>query len=194
MKTRAAQTLALVGLAVTLGGCGLFGVKGPGLGPVVQSPLAPDCQSPPYELPAHCPLVGLGATPVIFDAAHLYVGSTVVIPGTTNYLQVRTTNGHVSGFLEQFHASPPFDEHEAGFVSRAELPGDAKKLFAKTIGGRCQVLEYRSATLSRRLGTRESAGKIVLRSPNADAFDPNNIATATLELTTPHSGSTVTTC
>ena len=194
MKTRAAQILATTGLAMMLAGCGFFGVKGPGLDKGTASSLDPHCTTPPYELPASCPLGGIGADTRTFNDSHGYVGSTVVIPGTTNYVQVQTANGRVTSFVEQFHAIPPLNDHEARTVAHGEVPRDGKRLFIKTVGGMCEVVEYRSSRLRQMYGKPFSAVLIALRSGDPAVLDKKNIATATISLTAPHSASSITSC
>lgn len=194
MIARAAQTLAMAGLALTLAGCGLFGVKGPGLDGPTKSSIDPRCTQPPYELPSFCPLSGIGATTQIFDDSHAYVGHTLVIPGATNYLNVQTTMGRVVAFQEQFHVTPPLSDREARLVAHGEVPFDGRKLFTKNVGGMCQVVEYRSARLRQQYGKQFSAVLIVLHSADPTVFDKTNVTTADISLTAPHTADAVKTC
>lgn len=194
MRTRVVQTLVTTGLALALAGCGLFGVKGAGLDKPTPSSLDPRCTAPPYELPASCPLGGIGADIQTFNDSHLYAGSTVVIPGSTNFLAIKTAVGRVTSFEEQFHADPPLNDHEARLVAHGEVPEDGKKLFIRTVGGMCQVVEYRSALLRKMYGKSFSAVLIVLRSADPTAFDRTNVATAMISLTAPHSRSSIKSC
>ncbi len=194
MIARAAQTLALAVLALTLAGCGLFGVKGPGLDTPTKSSLDPRCTLPPYELPSFCPLSGIGAELRTFTDSHAYVGSATVIPGNTNYLKVQTTMGRVVAFQEQFHVTPPLSDREARLVAHGEVPFDGRKLFTKTVAGMCQVIEYRSARLRQEYGKPFSAVLIVLRSADPAAFDKTNVTTADISLTAPHSADSIKTC
>jgi hypothetical protein len=195
MRTRAAaQTLGLIGLTMTLAGCGLFGVKGAGLDKPNPSSLDPHCTAPPKELPSACPLGGVGAETLTFNDSHLYAGSTVVIPGSTNFLNIKTTGGRVVAFQEQFHANPPLKDNEARLVADEEVPSDSKRLFVKRIGGSCEVVEYRSRILRKTFGKNQSAVLITLRSADPQVLDKTNVASATIELTSPHSSSAVTTC
>jgi len=194
MRTRIAQTLVAGWLATTVAGCGFIGVKGAGLDAPNKSSLNPNCTSPPYELPASCPLGGIGADIQTFNDSHLYAGSTVVIPGSTNFLAIMTSMGRVTSFEEHFHANPPLTDHEARVIAHAEVPADGKKLFTKTIAGRCVVLEYRSKVLRTMYGKPFSAALIVLRSDDPSALDQKNITKATISLTAPHSAASVTSC
>jgi hypothetical protein len=194
VKSRLAKILGTGVLALTLTGCGLFGVKGPGLDNPTKNSLDPHCTTPPYELPKTCPLAGIGADTQTFDDSHLYVGSPTVIPGNTNFLAVQTTMGRVVSFEEQFHVTPPLSDHEARQVAHGEVPSDQKKLFIKNVGGMCQVVEYRSARLRRMYGKQFSAVKIVLRSADPTAFDKKNVTMATISLTSPHSRSSIKSC
>jgi hypothetical protein len=191
--TRVAKTLAATGLVIALAGCGLFGVKGPGLQGKAKS-LDPNCSAPPYELAANCPLGGIGADVQIFDNFHAYVGSTQVIAGSTNYLNVKTAQGRVTSFVEQFHPSPPFSDREARLVADPEVPYDSKRAFVKTVGGMCEVLEYTSARLRKLYGKAFSAVRIVLQSPDPQNFDKTNVSMATISLTAPHSRASVNSC
>jgi hypothetical protein len=182
-RIRAARVITLCGTAMLLQGCGLFGVAGPGLGPIGPQ-INPKCAGIPNQLASFCPLAGIGATEQEFENAHPYVGSTVVIPGQTNYLDLHDTNGLVSGFTEQFHASPPLIAGEARQESHGEMPPDARKLFEKTIGTTCAVVEYESAALRKLFGVAGEAVLVELQSPASGAYDPNDIATATISLTT----------
>jgi hypothetical protein len=190
----AALILAAVGLAMTLAGCGIFGVKGPGLDKGTPSSLDPRCTQPPFELPSFCPLAGIGADTQTFDDSHLYVGKTQVIPGNTNYLQVKVVMGRVVSFLEQFHVAPPLSDREARLVSHGEVPSDGKKLFTKNVAGMCQVTEYRSARLRQQYGKQFSAVLIVLRSADPSNFDKTSVTTANISLGAPHSAAAVTSC
>jgi hypothetical protein len=191
--TRAAKTLAATGLVVLLAGCGLFGVKGPGLQGTVTN-LDPHCNAPPYELAPSCPLGGIGADVATFNTFHAYVGSTQVIPGSTNYLDVKTAQGRVTSFVEQFHPSPPFSDREARLVADPEVPYDSKRVFVKTVGGMCEVVEYTSARLRKQYGKAFSAVRIVLQSPDPQTFDKADVSMATISLTAPHSRASVTSC
>jgi hypothetical protein len=193
MRTPAPTLLATV-LALTLAGCGFIGAKGPGLDKPSKSSLDPHCTVPPYELPASCPLGGIGADTLTFNDSHLYAGSTVVIPGSTNFLAIMTDKGRVVSFQEQFHATPPLSDHEARLVAHGEVPSDGRKLFTKTIAGMCQVVEYRSRILGRMYGKNFSAVLIVLRSADPNVFDNTNVATATISLAAPHSAASVKSC
>lgn len=194
MIARAAQTLVVTGLALALAGCGLFGVKGPGLDKPTKSSLDPRCTAPPYELPSFCPLAGIGADTQTFNDSHAYVGHTAVIPGATNYLKIQITMGRIVAFEEQFHVAPPLADREARLVAHGEVPSDGRKLFTKTVGGMCQVVEYRSARLRRQYGKQFSAVLIVLRSADPTVFDKTNVTTADISLTAPHSRDSVKTC
>jgi hypothetical protein len=187
------KTLAATSLAILLAGCGLFGVKGPGLQGKADS-LDPHCAAPPFELPASCPLGGIGADVATFDNFHAYVGSTNVIPGSTNYLDVKTAAGRVTSFVEQFHPSPPFSDREARLVADPEVPYDGKRAFVKLVGGMCEVIEYTSTRLRQQYGKAFSAVRIVLRSPDPTTFDKKNVSMATVSLTAPHSRASVNTC
>ncbi|MGI8801339.1 MAG: hypothetical protein ACR2KV_04080 [Solirubrobacteraceae bacterium] len=194
MRTRAIQAAAAAVLATLLSGCGLFGVKGPGLGPVITSSVDAKCTAPPYELPPTCALGGIGAALQIFKDSHAYVGSTTVIPGSTNYVNVQTSMGRVTSFDEQYHADPPLSDHEARFVSRGEVPHDGRKLFIKTVDHKCQVVEYTSKALRKMYGKQFSAVLIVLRSTDPALFDKKAVSMASISLTAPHSAGTITSC
>jgi hypothetical protein len=191
--TRLSRAVPAIGLALSLAGCGFFGVKGPGLQGTVKN-LDPHCNAPPFELPANCPLGGIGADVQTFDNFHAYVGSPTIIPGSTNYLQVKTAQGRVTSFVEQFHASPPFSDREARLVADPEVPYDSKRVFIKQVGGACEVIEYTSARLRRAYGRPFSAVRIVLRSADPNTFDKTNVTTAKISLTAPHSRGSVTSC
>jgi predicted small lipoprotein YifL len=194
VKRRVLPTLAAAGLAMTLAGCGLFGVKGPGLDGPAKNVLDPHCLTPPYELPAMCPLGGIGADTTIFNASHAYVGSQVVIPGSTNYLAVKIAQGRVTSFEEHFHADPPLSDREARRIAAAEVPSDSKRLWIKNVGTMCQVLEYQSKRLRQMYGRQFSAVLIVLQSADPNVLDKTNVAMARVSLAAPHSRSSVTTC
>jgi len=179
VRTRAAQILATVGLAMTLAGCGLFGVKGPGLDTPRKSSLGQLCTTPPYELPPSCPLGGIGADLQTFNDSHLYAASTIVIPGSTNFLHITTSMGRVVYFQEQFHANPPLSDNEARLVADGEVPYDGKRVFLKTIRNECELVEYRSRRLHKQY---------------ASAYDRKNIATADISLIAPHSRASFKSC
>jgi hypothetical protein len=67
-------------------------------------------------------------------------------------------------------------------------------VFVKRIGGTCEVVEYRSRILRKTFGRNQSAVLITLRSADPQTFDKTNVASASIELTAPHSSSAVTTC
>lgn len=188
------MSLATAGLAMTLAGCGLFGVKGPGLDGPSKNLLDPHCLTPPFELPANCQLGGIGADTATFNASHAYVGSQTVIPGSTNYLNVKTAQGRVTSFEEHFHADPPLNDREARRIAAAEVPSDAKRLWIKSVGTMCQALEYQSKKLRKMYGKPFSAVLIVLQSADPNAFDKTNVSMARVSLAAPHSSSSVTTC
>jgi hypothetical protein len=194
VRTRPAQILATAGLAMTLAGCGLFGVKGPGLDNPPVSSLGKLCTTPPYELPASCPLGGIGADLTTFKDSHLYAGSTTVIPGSTNFLHITTSAGRVVYFQEQFHANPPLNDNEARLVADGEVPYDGKRVFLKTVGSECQIVEYRSKRLHKQYGTKFAGVLIVLRSADPSVLDRKNIATADISLVTLHSRASFTSC
>jgi hypothetical protein len=191
---RALLSLAAAGLVITLTGCGLFGVKGPGLDGPSKNVLDPHCLTPPFELPAMCPLGGIGADTTTFNASHAYVGSPVVIPGSTNYLAVKTAQGRVTSFEEHFHADPPLSVREARRIAAAEVPPDSKRLWIKTVGTMCQALEYQSKRLRQMYGKQFSAVLIVLQSADPNVLDTTNVSMARVSLAAPHSSSSVTTC
>ena len=174
----------LCGTALLLGGCGLFGVAGPGLGSIGPQ-LDPKCADIPDQLARTRPLAGIGATEQQFDNAHPYVGSKIVIPGQTNYIDLRATNGLVSGFVEQFHADPPLKAGEARQETHGEMPPDARKIFEKTIGTSCAVVEYKSHALLKLFGAAGDAVLVKLLSPGTDTYDPNDITSATITVTAP---------
>lgn len=194
MRTRAFRTVAAIVLAASLSGCGLFGVKGAGLDKGTPSSLDPHCTAPPFELPAGCVLAGIGADTRTFNDSHAFVGSKIVIAGTTNYLDVMTSMGRVISFQEQFHADPPLNDHEARIVAHGEVPYDGKKLFTKKVAGMCEIVEYKSARLRKMYGKAFSAVLLVLRSADPSAFDKTNVSIATISLTAPHSRSSIKSC
>ena len=179
---------------MTLAGCGLFGVKGPGLDKPPVSVLGKLCTTPPYELPASCPLGGIGADLRTFQDSHLYAGSTTVIPGSTNFLHITTSQGRVVYFQEQFHASPPLNDNEARLVADGEVPYDGKRVFLKTVGNECQIVEYRSKRLRKQYGAKFAGVLIVLRSADPSVLDRKNIATADISLVALHSRASFTSC
>jgi hypothetical protein len=183
--------MTFAGAAMLLQGCGLFGVAGPGLGPIGPQ-INPKCAGIPNQLAAFCPLAGIGATEQEFENAHPYVGSTVLIPGQTNYVDLHDTNGDVTSFVEQYHAKPPLIAGEAREETHGEMPPDAKKLFEKTIGTECQVVMYKSAALKKLFGGNDAA-LVVLRSPGA-TFDQRNISTATISVTSPETRAQADSC
>ena len=185
--------LATTGLAMALAGCGFFGVKGPGLDAPQKSSLEAECTTPPYELPPKCPLGGIGAELLTFKDSHLYAGSTLVIPGSTNFINIKTSQNRVVSFREQFHANPPLSDREARLVADGEVPYDGKRLFLKDLNG-CQAVEYTSARLRKQYGKSFSAVLIVLRSLDATTFDKTNVATADISLVAPHSAASLTSC
>jgi hypothetical protein len=176
--------ITLGGAALLLAGCGIFGVKGPGLGPIGKQ-IDPKCAGIPNQLGPHCALAGIGATEQAFDNAHPYVGSAIVIPGQTNYLDLHATNGLVSAFTEQFHASPALIAGEAREETHGEMPPDARKIFEKTIGAGCSIVEYKSHALLKLFGSSGDAVLVELHSPGTGSYDPNNISSATITLTAP---------
>ncbi|HWH10019.1 MAG TPA: hypothetical protein VG165_02745 [Solirubrobacteraceae bacterium] len=183
-RLRAARIITFCGAALLLQGCGLFGVAGPGLGPVGKQ-INPKCAGIPNQNPPSCPLAGVGATEQNFENAHPYVGSTIVIPGQTNYIDLHDTNGLVSSFVEQYHASPPLIAGEARQETHGEMPPDARKIFEKTIGTGCSVVEYESAALRKVFGVAGEAVLVELKSPaTSGGYDPSNIGTATITVTT----------
>jgi len=184
--------ITFCGAAMLLQGCGLFGVAGPGLGPIGPQ-INPKCAGIPNQLALTCPLAGIGATEQEFDNAHPYVGSSVVIPGQTNYVSLHDTNGLVSSFVEQFHANPPLIAGEARQETHGEMPPDAKKLFEKTIGTGCQVIEYKSAALKKLFGAQEDGVVVVLHS-KTDTFDQNDVTSATINVATPETRAAATSC
>jgi len=181
----------LCGGAMLLSGCGLFGVAGPGLGPV-GSQINPKCAGIPNQNPSTCPLAGIGASEQAFENAHPYVGSTVVIPGQTNYLDLHDTNGLLSSFEEVYHASPPITAGEAREETHGEMPYDAKKVFEKTIAGSCALVEYKSHALAKLFDPEHDAVLIEMHSPTAGTYDPNDIASATITVTTQETRSAAT--
>lgn len=193
MRTRLPQILATTGLAMAVSGCGFFGVKGPGLDAPQKSSLQAECTTPPYELPPKCPLGGIGAALLTFKDSHLYAGSTLVIAGSTNFLNIKTSQDRVISFQEQFHANPPLSDREARLVADGEVPYDGKRLFLKDLAG-CQAVEYKSARLRKQYGKSFSAVLIVLRSLDKSTFDRTNVATADISLVAPHSAASVTSC
>jgi hypothetical protein len=190
-RTTVVRALTLGGAALLLQGCGLFGVAGPGLGPIGPQ-LDPKCADIPNLLARTCPLAGIGATEQAFNNAHPYVGSKVVIPGQTNYVDLRATNGLVSGFTEQFHATPPLKAGEARQETHGEMPPDARKIFEKTIGTTCAVVEYKSHALLKLFGPSGDAVLVKLLSPGTDAYDPANITLATIAVGAPVTRATAT--
>jgi len=189
----AARALTLGGTALLLQGCGLFGVAGPGLGPIGPQ-LDPKCAGIPNQLDRTCPLAGIGATEQAFNNAHPYVGSKIVIPGQTNYVNLRATNGLVSGFVEEFQAHPPLVAGEARQETHGEMPPDARKIFEKTIGTTCAVVEYKSHALLKLFGPSGDAVFVVLHSPGVDSYDAKNVTSATITVTAPVTRAAATTC
>jgi hypothetical protein len=184
--------ITLAGSALLLSGCGLFGVAGPGLGPIGPQ-INPKCAGIPNQLAASCPLAGIGASEQEFENAHPYVGSKVVISGQTNYLQLHDTNGLVSQFTEYYHASPPLMAGEARQETHGEMPPDAVKLFEKTIGTGCAVVMYESASLRKLFGVNGEAVLVELHSPDG-TYDPTNISSATITVTAKESRAAALSC
>lgn len=193
VRTRLPQILATTGLAMTLAGCALGGVKGPGLEAPNKNSLDAECTSPPYELPPKCPLGGIGADLLTFKDSHLFAGSTLVIPGSTNFLDIKLSQNRVVSFREQFHANPPLSDREARLVADGEVPYDGKRVFLTNPAG-CQAVEYSSARLRKQYGKSFSAVLIVLRSLDKTTFDKMNVATADISLVAPHSAASITSC
>jgi hypothetical protein len=178
--------------ATLLSGCGLFGVAGPGLGPIGKQ-INPKCAGIPNQNPASCPLAGIGGTEEAFENAHPYVGSTVVIPGATNYLNLHATNGLLSSFTEEYHANPQIMAGEAREETHGEMPYDAKKLFEKTIPGQCAIVEYKSAALAKLFDPEHDGVLIVLRSGGTDnTYTPKSVSSATISIVTPGTRSSTT--
>jgi hypothetical protein len=180
----AVRAITICGTALLLQGCGLFGVAGPGLGPIGPQ-LDPKCAGIPNQLARTCPLAGIGATEQQFNNAHPYVGSKIVIPGQTNYVNLRATNGLVSGFTEEFQAHPPLIAGEARQETHGEMPPDARKIFEKTIGTSCSVVLYKSHALLKLFGAAGDAVLVKLLSPGTDSYDPKNVTSATITVTAP---------
>jgi hypothetical protein len=183
-RIHAVRAITLCGSAMVLQGCGLFGVAGPGLGPIGPQ-INPKCADIPNQLALTCPLAGIGATEQEFNNAHPYVGSSVQIPGQTNYVDLHATNGLVTGFVEQFHATPPLIAGEARQETHGEMPPDARKIFERTIGTTCAVVEYKSHALLKLFGPSGDAVIVVLHSAGTDTYDPKNVTSATLTVTSP---------
>ncbi len=181
-RIRALQMTTLCASALLLQGCGLFGVAGPGLGPVGKQ-INPRCAAIPNQLASFCPLAGIGATEQAFEDAHPYVDSSVVIPGQTNYLSVHDMNGLVTSFVEQFHASPPLIAGEARQETHGEMPPDARKIFEKTVATTCAIVEYKSHALLKLFGNAGDAVIVELRSPGQSTFDSTNVTSATINVT-----------
>jgi hypothetical protein len=174
----------LSGATLLLSGCGLFGVAGPGLGPPGPQ-LNPKCATIPNQLAAICPLAGIGATEQAFDNAHPYVGSSVVIPGQTNYVDLHDTNGLVSSFVEEYHASPQLIAGEAREETHGEMPPDAKKVFEKTVDATCALVEYTSVRLGKLFGPADDGVMVELHSPGPNNYDPTNVSSATITVVPP---------
>jgi len=189
----AVRALTLSAAALLLQGCGLFGVAGPGLGPIGPQ-VDPKCAGIPNQLDRSCPLAGIGATEQEFNNAHPYVGSKIVIPGQTNYVNLRATNGLVTGFVEEFQAHPSYVAGEARQATHGEMPPDARKIFEKTIGTGCAVVEYKSHALLKLFGTAGDAVLVELHSPGTDAYDPMNVTSATITVTAAETRAAANTC
>jgi hypothetical protein len=185
--------ITLCGSALLLQGCGLFGVAGPGLGPIGPQ-INPKCAGIPNQLGKTCPLAGIGASEQEFENAHPYVGSHIVIPGQTNYLQLHDTNNLVSAFTEFFHFSPPLMAGEARQETHGEMPPDAVKLFEKTIGTSCAVVMYESNDLRKLFGVNGEAVLVEFHSPGTDTYDPTDISSATISVTSKETRAAATTC
>jgi hypothetical protein len=185
--------IMLCGSAMLLQGCGLFGVSGPGLGPIGKQ-INPKCAGIPNQNPPSCPLAGIGGSETAFENAHPYVGSTVVIPGATNYLDLHATNGLLSSFVEQYHANPQITSGEAREETHGEMPYDATKLFEKTVDGTCFIVEYKSAALAKLFDPEHDGVKIELHSGGTDnTYTPNSVSSATISVVPPGTR-TATTC
>jgi hypothetical protein len=183
-RSTAVRLIILSATAIAVSGCGLFGVAGPGLGPVGKQ-INPKCAGIPNQNPASCPLAGIGATEQEFENAHAYVGSTVVIPGQTNYLDLHDVNGLVSSFVEEYHAIPQITAGEAREETHAEMPYDAKKIFEKTVDATCALIEYKSRALGKVFDPQHDAVLIELHSPGPDNYNPNDVSSATLTVAAP---------
>ena len=65
------------------------------------------------------------------------------------------------------------------------MPPDARKIFEKTIGTSCAVVEYKSHALLKLFGAAGDAVLVKLVSPGTDAYDAKNITSATITVTAP---------